>query len=88
MKTKNEQEHEELFHETFTGISEWCDGAIEPSEISFFYYKNGEYHNEDGPALVWMIGTKIYHINNKPCSKEEWKTKVEKIKNNRKIFSK
>ncbi len=46
----------------YTGIIEWADGDKE-------WYRNGEYHREDGPAIIrasqskewWLDGKYIWH---------------------------
>ena len=30
---------------------------------SKFWYVNGEYHREDGPAIEWSDGTKYWYVN-------------------------
>ena len=30
-----------------------------------FYYKNGEYHREDGPAIEYTNGVKYWYLNGK-----------------------
>ncbi len=50
------------FHEqipdNFTGIAESPSGTK-------VWYKNGNWHREDGPALVTTSGSKGWYINNK-----------------------
>jgi hypothetical protein len=30
-----------------------------------YHYKNGFFHNEDGPAVIYVSGYKEYHLNGK-----------------------
>ena len=38
---------------------------IEKTEKYTRYYKNDEFHREDGPAIEWSNGYKEYYINGK-----------------------
>jgi hypothetical protein len=47
----------------FTGIVKWNNGDIE-------YYKNGKWHREDGPAIIyfdgyqeWCLEGKLHNLN-------------------------
>jgi hypothetical protein len=83
MKIKNEKEFNKVFHDDFTGIIEWCDGTEDPNRVSIRYFKNREYHNENGPAYSsfetkqWCLRG-ILHRENGPAieftngRKEEW----------------
>ena len=33
----------------------------------FWLNYNGQYHREDGPAVIWANGTKTWWINSNPC---------------------
>lgn len=47
-----------------TKIIERCDGVENKHHISISYYnKDGATHNRNGPAKVWINGTKEYYIN-------------------------
>ena len=49
--------------ENYTGIVKYHGGSIE-------YYLNGEFHREDGPAIIWDDGTIQYYLNGK-CHRED-----------------
>ena len=52
----------------YTGIVEYKNGSIE-------YYLNGEYHREDGPAVIFSNGRKDWYLKDKRISTEkvnEW----------------
>ena len=34
--------------------------------------EKGEYHNEDGPAVIYANGTKVWYINGKEYSFNQW----------------
>jgi hypothetical protein len=46
----------------FTGIIEFCDG-MKLQHFRFEYYKNGELHRIDGPAVEWIDGDKHWYLN-------------------------
>ncbi len=41
----------------FTGVVKWSNG-------SKYWYKNGEWHREDGPAVERSDGTKCWYLEN------------------------
>jgi hypothetical protein len=45
--------------ENFTGIVKHEDSTIE-------YLKNGKYHREDGPAVIWFDGLQDWFYEGKP----------------------
>jgi len=44
--------------ENYTGIVKYHGGSIEIE-----YYLNGEFHREDGPAIIWYDGSIYYYVN-------------------------
>jgi hypothetical protein len=42
----------------FTGIVKWNNDNIE-------YFKNGKWHREDGPAMIWQSGGKSWYFKGK-----------------------
>lgn len=40
------------------------------------FYKKGEYHNENGPAIIFPNGNKEYHLDGVLLSKEKWFSKL------------
>jgi hypothetical protein len=36
---------------------------ISPSGDKYWYNENGNYHRDDGPAIEFTSGTKMWHIN-------------------------
>lgn len=60
MKVKEEEEPSN----DFTGMFEWSDGAkYNIRNIGFVsFWKNGDYHREDGPALIWPDGRKEWYF--------------------------
>jgi hypothetical protein len=83
MKFKNNKESNELFPSEFTGILEWCDGAEYVYWISINHFKVSVRHREDGPAFEWTNGKKEWFLNGEEYSEEDWKTEVEKLRENR-----
>jgi hypothetical protein len=74
MKVKN---HESYVGHTipisFTGIVEWCDGAFYAYDAEkIVFIKDGDVHNENGPAIVRFNGAKFYWLNNQPYSENVW----------------
>lgn len=66
--------------ENFSGIIEWCDGAEHCSWTSVDYYKNGEYHREDGPAVTFLKSGNVEHyLHNNLFTKEEWKIELARL---------
>jgi hypothetical protein len=62
----------------FAGIVEICDGIDSVGLICVRYYKNGELHNENGPALEYPDGATRWILNGKYTSKMEWKIALKK----------
>ena len=54
--------------------------AVEYTNGTKYWYKNGLKHREDGPACIYSDGTCIYYLFNKPFSKKEYCEEIEKIK--------
>jgi hypothetical protein len=81
MKIKSYSELRMEFSDAF--LSECCDGAIYVDEICIAYRKNGNFHNENGPARVWENGRKEYYLNGRFCSENQWKIAIEKFKKNK-----
>ena len=44
------------------------------------WYKNGQRHREDGPAIEFADGSKRWHLNDKYYSEQDWKIALRKIK--------
>ncbi len=55
----------------FTGIVEFLDGDK-------WWYKNGNLHREDGPAIEWSNGTKYWYLEGQEYSKKEFNEKTKK----------
>jgi hypothetical protein len=70
----------------FTGIFEFCDGARNLLWMEIEYYKNGNRHNENGPAREWPDGSKEWFLEEIKYSEKDWKMKVEKSKKWRWFF--
>jgi hypothetical protein len=83
VKTKNNDEINELFSENFTGIIEYCDGTEEPCSTWVAHYKNGDFHNESGPACEFADGNKSWCLNDNFLNEEEWKIETKKLRENR-----
>ena len=45
-----------------------------------WYNSKREFHREDGPAVEYANGYKVWYLNGKKYSQEEWLTKMRKIK--------
>jgi hypothetical protein len=50
----------------FTGNIEWCDGEKTKGSFCYVFLKNGLYHNENGPAIVYSNGYKEWYLNGTP----------------------
>ena len=44
-----------------------------------YWYLNGKFHREDGPAIECANGTKYWFLNDKEFSHSEWKEEVSKL---------
>ena len=44
------------------------------------WFLNGKLHREDGPAEEWADGTKEWYLNDRLLTEEQWKKKVNKVK--------
>jgi len=53
-------------------IYEWVTGKE--------WYKNGERHREDGPAVEFVNGAKFWYLNSKVYLKKEWKNEMRRRK--------
>ena len=53
-------------------VKVWADG-------SKFWYLNGEYHREDGPAIEWADGDKFWWLNDEEVTEEEHKRMTSKV---------
>jgi hypothetical protein len=51
--------------DNFTGIAEDNNGDK-------FWFRNGKYHREDGPAIEYSNGDKEWYLNNKQYSESEF----------------
>ena len=56
-------------------VKVWADG-------SKFWYLNGEYHREDGPAIEWADGDKFWWLNDEEVTEEEHKRMTSKVSRN------
>ena len=57
--------------------------AIEYSNGTRIWFKNGLKHREDGPAIVWEDWTHRYYLNGICYTKEESWKEIQKIKEER-----
>jgi hypothetical protein len=57
----------------FTGVIEYPDG-------NKWWYKNGKQHREDGPAVEYSNGEKHWYLKNQKYSEQDWKVKVQELK--------
>jgi hypothetical protein len=73
---------------SFTGIIETCDGMDSVFNVEIAYYKNGDLHRENGPAIDYADGSKSWYLNDKFYSETEWKIEVEKLRKSRLITAK
>jgi hypothetical protein len=55
----------DTFPNNFTGIVEYSNGDK-------YWYRNGELHREDGPAIEWADGDKYWFLNGKLYSESEF----------------
>jgi len=71
------------------GSKSWClngklhreDGpAIEYADGTKHWYLNGKLHREDGPAVECADGSKSWYLNDRLLTEEQWKKKVNKVK--------
>jgi hypothetical protein len=60
----------------FSGIWEDCDGVEDILHFGIHHCKEGKYHREDGPAVVFGYGEKQWWLNGINCTEKEWKTKL------------
>ena len=54
--------------------------AIERADGGKEWFLNGKRHREDGPAKEYADGSKAWYLNGKSLTEEEWKKKVNKVK--------
>ena len=52
---------------------EWADGSKS-------WWINGNLHRKDGPAVEWADGSKSWYLNDEYLTEEQWKKKVNKVK--------
>jgi 2-oxoglutarate dehydrogenase complex dehydrogenase (E1) component-like enzyme len=86
MMTKSDTDFFKFADHDFTGIIEFRDGYFYKHGIGkLLYYKNGMYHREDGPALVYCssLKSKAWFLNDLEYSMEKWKIEVERLKKSR-----
>jgi hypothetical protein len=69
----------------FTGIIEYGDGARFLELSSIEHYRNGSRHNENGPAIEYPNGNKIWYLNGERLTKKQWKTLKGQFLNENKI---
>jgi hypothetical protein len=82
MKIKNVREYNEIFKYDIDVI-EWCDGSKELCLMRISHFKNGKYHNENGPACEWVDGEKEWCLDGHFHYETGWKIEVENLKKNR-----
>jgi hypothetical protein len=63
MKIKSANESNNLLPNKITGIVEFCDGTINPSNLSIEYRMLGLLHRENGPAEIFWSGEKFWYFN-------------------------
>ncbi len=49
----------------YTGIIEWSNGDN-------WWYKNGKFHREDGPAKIWNNGYKSWYLDSRYIWTSNW----------------
>ena len=54
--------------------------AIERADGTKEWFLNGKRHREDGPAVEYADGSKEYWLDNTYLTEEQWKKKVNKVK--------
>ena len=54
--------------------------AVERADGSKSWWINGKLHREDGPAYERTDGTKHWYLNDRLLTEEDWKKKVNKVK--------
>ncbi len=59
----------------YTGIVEWEDGQV-------WWFKNGKWHREDGPAKIWLNRIKSWYLDGKYI----WNSSFDKIDLRNKIM--
>jgi hypothetical protein len=45
-----------------------------------YWIKNGCFHREDGPAIMWVYGREDYYVEGKHISKEDYLYKLHEYK--------
>lgn len=53
------------------------DGMYKTKYGTKYWYKNGQRHREDGPAIEWEDGAKAWYLNDKFMTEEEWYKNLE-----------
>jgi hypothetical protein len=79
MKFKNWKECPEV-PKNITGIVERSDGMIHLYYTIIQHIKNGKFHNENGPALVYSDERKEWYLNGRSIPERYWKMEIEKLK--------
>jgi len=57
----------------FTGMAEWPNGDK-------FWYKEGNLHRENGPAIEYADGNKFWYLNDVQYSEQEFNAEIAKRK--------
>ena len=57
-------------------------GCVVDARGNRAYFLNGKRHREDGPAVEWPNGYKVYWLYGEEYSYEEWKKEVTKLNRN------
>ena len=55
-----------------------CGPAVTWTDRGYSWYKYGKFHRVDGPAVRLSNGDKLYYLDGKGYSKEEWFSKLTK----------
>jgi hypothetical protein len=45
-----------------------------------FWYLDGKYHREDGPAVEYTNGTKYWYLDGKELTETDWRKQIQKTK--------
>ena len=68
--------------ETWYFINEHPDftGCLIDEDSDIAWYKNGEWHREDGPAIEWIDGCKEWWLNGERLTEQQHRMIVRKMK--------
>jgi len=54
-------------------------GCVKYTSGEQYWYKDGQYHREDGPAIIYPDGNQYWMLNDKHYSKEGYYRKLYKL---------